>query len=127
MIERPQRLPISKKVPWSHTDSMIERILYTRRGSRGTIEMSASSRRWGLSPVSTRSGSSSTLDGRYDRNCRARSNASASLSTTSSMAPLAVWMSAWPSSSLPWSPSDACSTSAGPAIIICAVSRTITE
>ena len=45
MIERPQRLPISKNVPWSHTDSMIERILYTRRGSRGTIEMSASSRR----------------------------------------------------------------------------------
>ena len=43
------------------------------------------------------------------------------------MAPFEVWMSAWPSSSLVTSPSEAQSTSAGPAIIIWAVSRTITE
>ena len=53
--------------------------------------------------------------------------ASSSLSAASSMAPLPVWMSAWPSSSFDTSPSPARSTRAGPAIIICAVSRTITE
>ncbi len=67
------------------------------------------------------------LVGRYDRKWSARSNASASVSTASSIAPLRVWMSAWPSSSLETEPSPACSTNAGPAIIICDVPRTITE
>ena len=83
--------------------------------------ISQSSRRSGSSSGSVRSASSSTDDGRYDRNWRVRSNASCSLSTTSLTVPLWPWMWAPPSSSLV-TVSPRWATSGGPATKTCEMS-----
>src|SRR5437660_1017440 len=51
MIERPYILPVSKKVPRSTKASMIGRILYTLRRSRGIAAIKLSSRRCGSSSL----------------------------------------------------------------------------
>ena len=129
MTERPHSRPISMNEPRSTTASTMPRILYTRRGSRGTADNSDSSRRVGGSsaPTGPRGGASCTDDGRYDRNRRARAKASASVSSASSMVPARAWISAPPSVSLSIGWPNARSTTGGPAAKSCDEPRTISE
>ena len=85
-----------------------------------------SSRRSGSSQLRTRGGRSQIEPGRYDRNRRAASNASSSVSTAWSTAPQASCTSQPPSSCLVrGSPSR--STTGGPATNTAEISFTITE
>ena len=126
IADRPHSRPISKNESRSTTASTIARILYGVRRSRGIASISHASRRSGSSTSSPRGGASNTEGGRYERNRRAASNASFSLSTSSSTVPFFAWMCDPPSPSLSTS-SPSRFTTGGPATNTCDVPRTMTE